>query len=154
VPAPPPKPVKPAPPVAAVPIKPASKGPAGKATSRKGGNHQPKRKPAYADIPPMPAERILELTPGQSVFVRRLGRSAQVLLVKAERKKVVVDLGIMDAEIAFEDICAHSPIASGKKRSVSRKRTPPRRRNRRDGSAPADSVPPDAARESDSGDAA
>jgi len=64
------------------------------------------RKPVEEiQAPPMSPEQIAALVPGQSVFVRRFQKVGQVVRLKPEKRLIQIDLGTMDAEVAYEEVC-------------------------------------------------
>ncbi len=122
-PAPPPKPPRPesevvAPAKNAEKATPPAKGkkaPAKGSSGRQhktGGNGHKKKEPLI-EAPPMSPEQILALKPGDHVFVRRFQKVGDVVRLKPEKSKVVVSLGMMDAEVDFEEVCT---CPSGAKR--------------------------------------
>ncbi|MBN1345522.1 MAG: hypothetical protein JXQ73_22710 [Phycisphaerae bacterium] len=96
------------------------------APAKKTTNHKPKPVAPVLNLPAMPLEQVLALKSGQSVFVRRFQKIGQVVRVKPDKHVVVVDLGMMDAEIAFEEVCNCPERPNGPGRKPSRpKRIPP-----------------------------
>ena len=125
-PAPPPKPVRETPPVSAAPKDRARKAKPESAAPKAPTNNRPKRKLPALDIPAMPEEQILALRSGERVFVRRFRKAGQVVRLKRDKRMVVVDLGTVDAEVAFNEICAcrNDTLKRGRP-----KRLPPRGAN-------------------------
>jgi len=76
------------------------------AVAKPSGNNRPRRKSSRLVPAAMPTDQVLALEPGANVFVRRFKRVAQVIRLKPDKQTVVVDLGAMEAEIAFGEVCA------------------------------------------------
>lgn len=108
-PAPPAKPDRPTP-APEAPKQPDQAAPAKRLDAKKRKTNGPVRKdtPDHRRAPAMPLEQILALQAGERVFVRRFRKAAQVVRIKPDKRRVVVDLGAMDAEVAFEEVCACS----------------------------------------------
>ncbi len=125
-PAPPPKPARETSPVSVAPKGSAGKAEPKPAASKAPTNNRPKRKSPALDIPAMPEEQILALQSGDRVFVRRFRKAGQVVRLKRDKRMVVVDLGTVDAEVAFNEIC---PCKNDTHPRGRPKRLPPRGAN-------------------------
>ncbi len=73
----------------------------------------------WIDLPPLSAEQIASLTSGQQVFVRRFQKVGVVVRLKPEKRHIVVDLGTMDAEVGYDEVCS-CPPKNNAKRGASR----------------------------------
>ncbi len=124
-PAPPAKPAPAEPPAVVVAAK-VKSSQVGSRGAKAGASKRPERKPQVLNIPPMPEDQVLALQPGQQIFVRRFRKAAQVVRIRPDKHRVVVDLGAMDAEIAFDEVCACPTRSPAQSRPHRSERTPPR----------------------------
>jgi DNA mismatch repair protein MutS2 len=65
----------------------------------------PRRPLAEIHAPPMSSDQIAGLAPGHLVFVRRFQKVGRVVRLKTDKRLVQVDLGTMDAEVGFDEVC-------------------------------------------------
>ncbi len=68
-----------------------------------GGTTTPPPRPK---LPPLRAEQVMALNPGDAVYVQRFHREGRVVRVVATKKLVVVDMGLLEVEVPFDGLAA------------------------------------------------